>query len=87
MLTARERSCCASKLEQPPARLALFDLIFNLGASRLRGQYPTMNGAIADLDWEKAAVESNRKPPISPVRNAYVRQLFQQAASVLEQAP
>jgi len=84
----RELRALYSKFDEfpSPARLALFDMIFNLGASRLRAQYPAMNRAIADLDWEKAAAESNRKPPISPIRNAYVRQLFQQAASSTEPA-
>lgn len=61
-------------------RLALFDMIFNLGATKLRVRYPRMNRAIGEADWNKAAAESNRLPPISPARNAYVRRLFEEAA-------
>lgn len=70
-----------------PARLALFDMIFNMGATRLRSKYPKMNRAISEDDWAEAAIESNRVFPIAPVRNAYVRGLFQSAAKSVELVP
>lgn len=60
-------------------RLALFDLIFNVGQTNLRNRWPRMNAAIAARDWATAAIQSRRAPPISAARNDYVRRLFEQA--------
>lgn len=62
-----------------PARLALFDMIFNLGATGLRSEWPRMNKAIGTGDWRTAARESFR-PDVQETRNAYVRKLFESAA-------
>lgn len=68
-------------------RLALFDMIFNLGATRLRTGWPSLNKAIAKEDWVAAAAESRRAPPVSPTRNTYVQELFLTAAREAELTP
>ncbi|HED33785.1 MAG TPA: hypothetical protein ENJ08_06155 [Gammaproteobacteria bacterium] len=61
-------------------RLALFDLIFNLGMTDLKNKWPNFNAAIKAKDWQKAADDSNRKSPISAARNKYVKDLLEKAA-------
>lgn len=56
-------------------QLALFDMIFNLGASKIVTKFPSFNKALKAGDWKKAATESNR-PDVSAARNQYVKQLF-----------
>jgi len=56
-------------------QLALFDLIFNLGAKKLTTTFPNFTAALKKGDWKKAAPETNR-PDVSPQRNKYVRQLL-----------
>lgn len=60
---------------------ALFDLIFNLGASRLMNTFPRFNQSIRASDWRTAAKESHR-PQVSAERNRYVHQLFLSAAGI-----
>ncbi|QID16295.1 hypothetical protein G3580_00835 [Nitrogeniibacter mangrovi] len=60
-------------------QMALFDLIFNLGPSRVVNVFPRLDAAIRAEDWAQAAAESNR-PQVQPARNHYVRQLFMTAA-------
>ncbi|MFL0809743.1 MAG: hypothetical protein K6L76_04955 [Agarilytica sp.] len=60
-------------------RLALFDMIFNLGMPKLRNGFPTMNKHIKAKDWAAAAGESSRKG-IAKARNQYVEDLFLKAA-------
>ncbi|WP_299148061.1 hypothetical protein [uncultured Tateyamaria sp.] len=57
-------------------RLALFDMIFNLGMTNLRKKFPTFVKAVKDKDWTKAASECKRKG-ISGTRNAFVKGLFE----------
>jgi len=57
-------------------QLALFDMIFNLGATRLVKSFPKFIAALKTGDWKKAATESHRVD-VSPTRNNYVKQLFQ----------
>ena len=59
-------------------RLALLDMIFNLGMTRLI-QYLKLNRAIKAKDWQKAANESNRLQVQAP-RNRYIKDLFEKAA-------
>ncbi len=59
-------------------RLALFDMIFNLGMTRLRSRFPKFNKAIKAKDWQKAAKESYR-PDVGVPRNQYVRKLLEVA--------
>lgn len=56
-------------------QLVLFDMIFNLGATKIINSFPDFNKALKASDWKKAATESNR-PDVSPVRNQYVKQLL-----------
>jgi len=59
------------------ARIALFDLIFNLGMTELNNNWPNFNAAVRDKDWQRAADNSSRKAPISDARNKYVEDLLQ----------
>ncbi|MCF6325361.1 MAG: hypothetical protein L3J89_13750 [Gammaproteobacteria bacterium] len=61
-------------------RLALFDLIFNLGMTKLKNKWPLFNSAIKAKDWQKAADNSNRKSPIPATRNKHVKGLLEKAA-------
>jgi len=56
-------------------QLALFDMIFNLGASKIISSFPSFNKALKAGDWKKAATESNR-PDVNAARNQYVKQLL-----------
>ncbi|MGQ9427042.1 glycoside hydrolase family protein [Gilvimarinus sp. F26214L] len=67
------------------ARLALFDLIFNLGMPALKNKWPLLNAVIAARDWKKAADNSRRAPPVSAERNVYVKKLFESCASPAKQ--
>ena len=62
------------------AQYALFDLIFNLGQTKLSNGFPSLNKAVLAHAWPIAANESNRKPPISAERNNFVKDLFDKAA-------
>ncbi|KPZ55500.1 hypothetical protein AN391_02547 [Pseudoalteromonas sp. P1-13-1a] len=59
-------------------KLALFDLIFNLGMPRLKDTFPNFNRHMKAHDFKKAAIESNRKD-VSAERNTYVRNLLANA--------
>ncbi len=61
-------------------RLALFDLIFNLGMTNLKNKWPTLNKHIKAKEWQKAADNSSRASPISATRNKYVKDLLEKAA-------
>ena len=56
-------------------KLALFDLIFNLGMTALRKKWPKLNGCIAGRDWVGAA-ENCRRRGIADARNDYVKFLL-----------
>ena len=60
-------------------KLALFDMIFNLGMTKLRTGFPTFNKHIKAKDWAAAAKESKRQD-ISAARNKYVEDLLNKAA-------
>ncbi len=55
---------------------ALFDMIFNLGATNLRKGWPSFNKALANQDWAEAAKQSHRRAPVSEARNDYVSNLL-----------
>jgi GH24 family phage-related lysozyme (muramidase) len=57
-------------------KLALFDLIFNLGMTALRKKWPKLNGCIAKGDWIGAA-EHCRRRGIADARNDYVKSLLE----------
>jgi len=58
-----------------PVQKALFDMVFNLGITKLRAQYVKMNNAIKKENWVAAAAESKRVG-IGGSRNTYVNNLF-----------
>lgn len=60
-------------------QMALFDLVFNLGARGLTHKFPLLNASIRTGDWRRAAQQSYR-PQLSVARNQYVMQLFLSAA-------
>lgn len=63
-------------------KLALFDLIFNLGMTNLKNKWPKFNAAIKAKNWQKAADHSRRSPPVSAERNEYVRGLLKSVVEV-----
>lgn len=56
-------------------QLALFDMIFNLGATKLRNGFPNFHSAFKAHDYKKMAIESHRSG-INNDRNNYVRDLI-----------
>lgn len=60
------------------AKLALFDIIFSMGAAKLE-DWMTLNESVRALNWQKAALDSARAFPIPAVRNIYVQGLFEKA--------
>lgn len=54
---------------------ALFDMIFNLGQTKLRNKFIKFNAAIKKEAWDDAAKECNR-PDVNSARNTYVKGLF-----------
>lgn len=56
-------------------QLALFDMIFNLGAGKIVNTFSEFDKAIKAGDWKKAAQESKRNG-ISSDRNEYVKNLL-----------
>lgn len=66
---------------QSEVRLALFDIIFNVGMTDLNNNWPNFKKAVKAKNWSTASKESNRKAPIAAERNKYVKDLFEKAAS------
>jgi len=64
-------------------KLALFDMIFNLGMTGLRKKWPKMNACIARKDWA-AAAENCRRRGIADDRNNYVKSLLLASATSSE---
>ena len=60
-------------------------MIFNLGATGLRKEWPKFTRAIAQGDWAKAADDCTR-PEIQLQRNNYVKGLLRQAADAQKAA-
>jgi GH24 family phage-related lysozyme (muramidase) len=56
-------------------RLALFDMMFNMGPTRFPRPWHNLVEAIKKTDWKKAADSSNR-PQVNLERNAYVKSLL-----------
>lgn len=57
------------------ARVALHDMIYNVGATRLPVAFPRLMQAVRDQDWVTAAAESHRTIP-DETRNDAIRDLF-----------
>jgi GH24 family phage-related lysozyme (muramidase) len=60
-------------------KLALFDMIYNVGEAGLRDGFPTMNRAIRERRWLDAANESHRQD-VDSDRNYWTGRMFGQAA-------
>lgn len=72
-----------------PAKAALIDLMYNIGATKfVKQKWPSLFAAVLAVPphWKVAAAESNRKPPISAERNREIKELFEEAA-VIQGAP
>lgn len=54
---------------------ALFDMVFNLGLTKLKNQYTKFNTALKTKQWGNAAKQSNRFG-VSAMRNKYVFDLL-----------
>ena len=65
------------------AKLALLDMIYNLGPGRLFAEYPQLIAAVERADWRSAARGSLRRGP-SLARNAWTKQQFLAAQSIAE---
>jgi GH24 family phage-related lysozyme (muramidase) len=57
---------------------ALFDMIFNLGQTKLHSTFTKFNDAVKKEKWDDAAKQSNR-PDVNAARNKYVKDLFKAA--------
>lgn len=69
-----------------PAKAALMDMIYNIGGTKFSAaKWPSLFAAVADRDWGKAAAES-RRVDVSGERNAYISDLFRQAAAMERRA-
>ena len=62
------------------AKLALLDMIYNLGPGRLFAEYPRLIAAVEQGDWKAAAQASLRRGP-SALRNLWTKQQFLAAAA------
>jgi GH24 family phage-related lysozyme (muramidase) len=58
-----------------PAKLALLDMIYNLGPQRLFSEFPHLIQAVEAGSWAQAAENCLRRGP-SAARNAWTRQQF-----------
>ncbi|CAM4310978.1 MULTISPECIES: hypothetical protein [Pseudoalteromonas] len=67
-------------------QVALFDMIFNLGAVKIVTKFTEFDKAIKTGDWIKAAKESYR-PQLSAERNNYVRAKLSAANSIKVTTP
>ena len=63
------------------AKLALLDMIYNLGPGRLFAEYPRFIAAVERGDWRTAANTSQRRGP-SAARNAWTKQQLLAAESI-----
>lgn len=74
----RESNGYKNRFENFPenAQIALFDMIFNLGATKLQNVFINFNQAVKSEDWSKAAEESYR-PDVPENRNDFVKGLLQ----------
>ncbi|MDE3106395.1 MAG: hypothetical protein KGK08_14590, partial [Acidobacteriota bacterium] len=66
------------------AKMALLDMVYNLGAMKLRNEYPRMNAAVLAQDWATAAQQCNRQG-INALRNQWTQQQFEEAAGGVAQ--
>jgi GH24 family phage-related lysozyme (muramidase) len=69
-----------------PAQLGLLDMAYSLGSRGLFVGFPKFCAAVDAQDWKKCAQESGRRN-VSESRNAVLRQLFLDAATVSTRGP
>lgn len=62
------------------AKLALLDMVYNLGPGRLFAEYPRLIAAVERSDWRAAAAISARRGP-SATRNTWTQQQFLNAGA------
>ena len=67
-------------------RLALFDMIFNLGSTKFPSNWPGFIRALKAENWQEAAKQS-RRPQLSASRNQYVQNLLLAGESQSRTAP
>lgn len=67
-------------------RLALYDMMFNLGPTKFPAKFPRLVHALKAEDW-RAAAAASRRPQLSKERNAYVHDLLIQADPPKETSP
>lgn len=60
-------------------KLALLDMVYNLGPGKLFHEYPRMIAAVGKGDWAQAAAACLRRGP-GPARNAWTKEQFLDAA-------
>lgn len=63
-----------------PAKLALLDMLYNLGLAKLTREYPHFCTAVAQMAWERAADNCHRRGP-AEIRNDWTKQQFLNAAT------
>jgi GH24 family phage-related lysozyme (muramidase) len=70
----------------PPAKIALMDMIYNLGETRFsRTKWPSLFKAVNQRDWETAAEQSHRQIPNDQTgRNQHTYDQFTDAADMEE---
>jgi len=59
---------------------ALFDMAFNLGLTKLTGDFPKFCAAVKKKDWATASAQCHRNG-IGPSRNAWTKAQFDQATT------
>ena len=70
-----------------PAKAGLVDMIYTLGLSGLQSSFGNFIAAVKKQDWNTAANECHRLPPVPAARNTEVRQLFLQAVKPKPKPP
>ena len=65
------------------AKIALLDMVYNLGPGKLFAEYPRLIAAIEAGDWKTAAQHSQRRGPGS-ARNEWTRQQFLSVAKQVQ---
>jgi GH24 family phage-related lysozyme (muramidase) len=63
-----------------PAKLALIDMVYNLGLEKLKFEYIHFCTAVGRMDWETAAANCHRNGP-GDSRNEWTKQQFLDAAT------
>lgn len=66
----------------PPARLALVDMLYNMGTKRFRIGFPRLQAAVRAGDWEGVARESHRQK-VQDRRNAVTAALFRECLQTI----